>query len=333
MTSQPLRPDTIDRLTSAVYPSFAMLAEMELDLFTPLKNGPMTAGQVAQELEVRPDRLKPLLYALGAAGLLIAEEDRFSNTLEADHFLVRGGDAYIGARHRAFPRRWDGVLKTAETIRTGIPQDLSDFSSMPADRMEALARNRESEVKQAVRVLMARYDFSSYKALLDVGWGAGYLSIAMAQASPHLQATVVDLPTVTPIAQQVVAESGLSDRVQVVTADVVNESLNGSFDLAILKSVIQVLSADQARIAIRNVGQVLQPGGAIYILGRVIDDSRTTPLETVGQNLVFLNLYHDGQAYTEQELREWLAEAGCDVDFERVTLPDGSGIIKARKPG
>ena len=179
---------------------------------------------------------------------------------------------------------------------------------------------------------MARYDFSSYKALLDVGGGAGYLSIGIAKACPLLLATVAELPTVTPIAEKVVAESGLSDRIQVVTADVVNEPLKGSFDVAVVRSVLQVLSADHARLTIKNVGQVLQPGGAIYILGRFIDDSRTTPLETVGFNLYFLNIYHEGQAYTEQEHREWLAEAGISEDFERLTLSNGSGIIKARKP-
>lgn len=332
MTDQPLRPETIDRLASAVYPSLAMLAGMELDLFTPLKDGPMTAGQIAQELDVRPDKLSPLLYALVAAGLLIKEEDLFSNTPEADHFLIRGGDAYIGGQHRALRRRWEDVLKTAETIRSGVPQALTDFSSMSAEQMESRARSRESEARPVVGNLMARYDFSPFNALLDVGGGAGYLSIAIAEAFPNLQATVVDLSTVTPIAEKVIAESGSSDRVKVITADVVNEPLKGSFDVAVLRTFIQVLSADQARLALSNVGQVLQPGGTIYILGRFIDDSRITPQETVGFNLYFLNIYHEGQAYTESEHREWLAEAGFVEDFERSTLPDGSGIIRARKP-
>ena len=332
MANQLLRPETIDRLASVVYQSLAMLAGMELDLFTPLKDGPMTSGQIAEVLGARADKLKPLLYALVAAGLLIVEEDFFSNTPEVNHFLVRGGPAYIGGKHRAMRRRWEGVLKTAETIRTGVPQVLHDFSSISAEGMESLARSRETEVIPAVRDLMARYDFSSYKALLDVGGGAGYLGIAAAEAFPNLQATVVDLSTVTPIAERVIAESGSSDRVKVITADVVNEPLKGSFDVAVLRTLIQVLSADQARLALSNVGQVLQPGGTIYILGRFIDDSRITPQETVGFNLYFLNIYHEGQAYTESEHREWLAEAGFVEDFERSTLPDGSGIIRARKP-
>ncbi len=44
MTIETPRSETIDKLASAVYPSFAMLAGMQLDLFTPLKDGPMSAG-------------------------------------------------------------------------------------------------------------------------------------------------------------------------------------------------------------------------------------------------------------------------------------------------
>ena len=61
MTTQPLRPETIEKLEAAVFPSFAMLAGMQLDLFTPLKDGPMTVVELAQALGVGPTKLEPLL--------------------------------------------------------------------------------------------------------------------------------------------------------------------------------------------------------------------------------------------------------------------------------
>ena len=81
-------PKTIQKLVD-VYPSFAMLAGMQLDLFTPLKAGPMRPEQIANAIGVDVAKLKPLLYALVAAELLTVEGDRFANTDEANHFLVR----------------------------------------------------------------------------------------------------------------------------------------------------------------------------------------------------------------------------------------------------
>ena len=69
----------IEKIATSVYPSFALLAGMQLDLFTPLKDGPMSAEQIAETIGVGSTKLKPLLYALVIAGLLNVEKDYFSN--------------------------------------------------------------------------------------------------------------------------------------------------------------------------------------------------------------------------------------------------------------
>ena len=43
-------PETIDRITDGVYPTVAMVAGMQLDLFTPLERGPMTGEEIAQAI-------------------------------------------------------------------------------------------------------------------------------------------------------------------------------------------------------------------------------------------------------------------------------------------
>jgi len=116
----------------------------------------------------------------------------------------------------------------------------------------------------------------------------------------------------------------------VQSIDVINESPSGAFDAAVLSSFIQVISREQARRALQNVGKVMNPGGAIYIRGDIVDDSGTSPLGSVMRNLVYLNIYDQGQAYTEREHREWLTEAGF-ADFERKILPDGFSMVRARK--
>ena len=74
------RPDTVTKLRYAADAAFAMLAGMQLDVFTPLKAGPQTAEEIAHALGVSSTRLRLVLYSLAAAGLLIEEHERFSNT-------------------------------------------------------------------------------------------------------------------------------------------------------------------------------------------------------------------------------------------------------------
>ena len=65
-----------------------MLAGMQLEVFTPLQHGPMTAEQIADAIGVAPPRLPLLLYALVAAGLLTKQDGQFANTSEAEHGMM-----------------------------------------------------------------------------------------------------------------------------------------------------------------------------------------------------------------------------------------------------
>jgi len=89
-TSSSSEGNPIMSIGSAVYPAFAMLAGMHLDLFTPLKDGPMTTEQIADAINAGSVKLRPLLYALVVARLLTVEGELFANTDAANCFLVRG---------------------------------------------------------------------------------------------------------------------------------------------------------------------------------------------------------------------------------------------------
>jgi hypothetical protein len=132
------RPETINRLIFAADSAFAMLAGMQLDVFTPLKGSPMTAEDIAHAIGVGgPARLRLLLYALVAAGLLTEQEGCFSNTPEVNQFLVKGAPLYMGDRHTLLSHWWTvNLLKTAESIRSGVPQAKVDFSNSPQQELE-----------------------------------------------------------------------------------------------------------------------------------------------------------------------------------------------------
>jgi predicted O-methyltransferase YrrM len=307
-SSEPL-PFTIERLAMAVYPSFAMLAGMELDVFTTLKDGPLTAAQVANRLGVDPVRVKPLLYALAASGLLRVDGDRFDNTPEASQFLVRGRPEYIGMRHQAYRRRWQTVLRAADSIRTGVSEAPRVYAEMSREQRESYYLGLHTEALAAGRYLAAHEDFSQYRRLVDVGGGSGGVAIALAQAWPQLSATIVDLPATTPIAQRNIEEAGLSDRVRVISADIVRDSLIGSYDVAVLRGVLVVLSREDVRSVLSNVNRVLESGAAIYVIGWILDDSRVAPVDLATYNLQFSTALDHGGVYTEGEIRGWLIES------------------------
>jgi len=329
---QAVTPSTISKLRDEVALSFAMLGGMQLDLFSHLENGPMSLEQLAEALDVRPLKLRPLAYALVAAGLLEVESEQFSNTPESSRFLVKGIPTYIGGLHETLARGWEAMLKTAETIRTGVSQAKLDFTDLPEDELESFLRGLHGLAMANGRELVERADLGSLcRTLVDVGGGSGGLAIAVAQACPGIRATVMDLPTVTPITQRFIDSSELKGRITVTSADVLRNQLEGSYDAAVLRAFIQVLSPEDAVRALRRIRGIVVPGGSIYIIGRVVDNTRVSPISSVGFSLMTLNQYDDGQAYTEQEHLDWLAEAGF-AGGDIGTLSGGNTLISAKNP-
>jgi hypothetical protein len=331
-TASPSPPgrEVIDRHAFAIYLPMTMLAGMKLDVFTPLKDGPLSAEALAEAVGVESARLSQLLYALVLAELLEVSDGLFANTAVSDHYLVRGRQSYIGDLHELYSRLWGVLPRTAESIRLAAPQAKQDFASGSEEELRAFFRQQQSGAMAAGKLLADTFNLKRFHKILDVAGGGGGFSIAACQACPELSSTVVDLPSVIPITRELVNEAGLADRIKAVPTDVCEHPPEGLFDAAILRNFIQVVSSVQARRALLNVAQALEPGGAILIWGRVLDDSRLAPFESVVQNLIFLNQYDEGQSYTEREYRDWLAEAGF-VDIQRTQQPGGHSIVSARK--
>ncbi len=327
-------PKTIESLADAVYPSFAMLAGMELDLFTPLRDGPLTAEGIAQAAGTDRAKTAPLLDALVAIGLLKFDGGRFLNSPEANRFLVRGRPEYIGMRHHAYRRRWNSVLRVAETIRTGVPQRGMDYARMPTDVRESFYWGTFTECLAAGRELAKSQDFSGFRSLVDVGGGSGGLAIAMAEAWPNLSITIADLPAIAPVAQRYIDEAGFATRINVCPINVVTDPLGGSYDIAAMRGLFPVLTPEQIRSVLANVYRALTPRSLLYVVGWILDDSRTSPLSYATYNLLFVNDYGAGLIHTEAEHRALLEEAGFEYVCRQLSAPTyAADFILARKPG
>jgi hypothetical protein len=318
-------PLILNSLQDMVFQAMSVLAGMQLDLFTQLKDGPLSADQLAASLGVQTTKLSPLLYALVVSNLLKLEDGLFANTAEANYYLVQGRPNYRGNDHKFHSDIWAAALHIAESIRTGKPQAKHDYGNMPKDQLEDFMDGMHSVGDGTWYA--GNYDFSACQSVVDVGGGSGGLAIGLAEALPHLQVTVAELPDVTKVTLHFVERAGAAERVHVQAVDVVRQPLTGSFDAAILKYLLNVMSLEEAYQALFNIRHALKPAGTLYIQTALLDDSRLTPQGQVWWGPVFTTIYDQGQNHTVQEYRDLLTKAG----FEDFKL-DANRIITARKP-
>ena len=331
-SDESLKPTNIMNNLHALFPSIAMLAGMRLDVFTPLKDGPLAAKELAGILGVQADKLTPLLYALVTANLLKVENEIFSNTKEADKFLLHGQEDYLGGLWGLYTMFLETSLKTAESIKTGEPQAKFDFHTLPDNELLAYFKKQIHSSLSGGKEIAEKIAFSKFTNLLDAGGGTGGVAISICKKYQTLKATVADLPKVTKLAEQFIAEADMSAQINVEPVDLCASAPAGKYDAAILRALIKTLSKEEAQLLLKHVGQTMLPGGQIFIFGNILNNDCLGPPASIALSLVFLNVYDQGKAYTENEYRTMLTAAGfADITIDYNLLSGGMGVIRARK--
>jgi hypothetical protein len=315
----------------AVYAPYALLAAMQLDVFSALEST-RSANAVADLINVDAERLEILLYALAAADLLQVEAGRFTNTPATSYYLVKGKPNYIGDLHHILANIWNAVAFTTETIRTGHPQGKVDYEADKLSEDEiAVFKGLFTSSGRSVKHLMKAYDLGQHHHLVDIGGGSGGIAVTLTDTYPDLHVTILDLPGVISLTKRFTASAFGHNRIHMLAGDVVENSIPGSYDAALMRAFTQVLSPVAVRASLKHTYDALQPESVLYIVTRVLDDSRKSPVSSALFNLVFINIYDDGQAYTQSQYRQWLEEAGF-TKIEFTMIPGTDAIIRARRP-
>lgn len=322
---------SIAELRAAVEPALALLAGMQLGVFTALGDGEGSAEEIAAKLGCDAGRLARLLYALALLGLLEVTDGRFRNGAEAAEMLVAGKPKFIGAVHEVIAKVWGANLNTAQSIRSGRPAAEHDFSSAPPEETAAFLRGLGPGGVAFGRTLGGMLDLSQAGSVIDIGGGAGTVLAGLRERWPNLKATLLELPEVIVHAGPILAEMGAAE-VALEEGNILRAPSRTKHDLAILRAVIQVLSPGDAELAIRHTAQSLNPGGEAVIGGwGILDDDRLGPRSGVFVNLTFLNFYRHGEAYTESRYRGWMEDAGF-IGIKRGGMPDGTGMFRGHIP-
>lgn len=313
------------------FTAVAVLVAMQLDVFTPLARGPRTYDELAKDLAVDPRRLRMLLTTLASTDLVILSDGHVANSTLAAEFLVKGQPKYMGGVHELYSDLFSAVLTTSESVRAGTARSEHDWESLPDAQLRAGLRGLNAGAAAQGRAIAREHGFERFTTILDVGGGGAGFAMGACEVCPTLSAQVVELSRVAQIAQEFVAAAGLESRIKAISHDIVAAPLGEMYPAAVVRNLLQVMSPDRAQQVLENVARSLQPDGEIYVIGQIIDDDLRGPRGAVNYNLVFLNIYRDGEAYPEALYREWLA-ASSFVDVTRRQLSGSSlSMITARR--
>ncbi|AKK27441.1 methyltransferase [Mycobacterium sp. EPa45] len=284
-----------------------------------LADGPLPAATLAQRVGADPDGVDRLMRALVSRGVFRRHRDgryglnALAETLQTDAAgSLRAAALFYGSRQQR--EHWTHLL---DAVTTGKPVVESlrgkEFFEYLGDDHEfaELFNNAMTGISQmTVQPVVAGYDFSRYRTIVDVGGGHGRLLAAILAATPTARGVLYDMPDVVAEAPKLLAEFGLTERVDVEGGSFF-ESVPGGGDAYVLKHIIHDWADEQALAILRNVRAAIKPGATLLLLEFVIPDHDG---DFIGKwvDLEML-LVAGGRERTAEQYRALLAEAGFSM--------------------
>jgi hypothetical protein len=112
--------------------------------------------------------------------------------------------------------------------------------------------NPRAHPSAAFRALAAKFDFSRYSTLRDIGGSAATLACAVAAAHPHMRCASADLPALLGAAREGVARAGLEGRVEAEAVNFFSEEPFRPADVITMSMILHDCEPEGARDARRR---------------------------------------------------------------------------------
>jgi len=327
MEKQQWNPGSLLQLSGQYWATCALHAAVKLDVFTAIADKHLASGDIAQKLNVNKEGITRLLNALIAMNLLEKSDDKFSNVPAGTTFLSKDSPGYIGhiiTHHHHLVDSWsrlDQAVKTGTPVRARVSHTSPEWRESFLMGMFNIAMSMAPSLADTI-------DLSGRNHLLDLGGGPGTYAIHYCLKNPRLKATVYDLPTTRPFAEKTIEKFGLTDRIDFMDGNYVEEGIEGVYDVAWLSHILHGEGQKDCRRIIEKTVSTLEPGGMIIVHDFILNNTMDGPLFPA---LFSLNMFlgtSDGQSYSEKQITGMLSQAGVK-EIRRLSYqgPTESGII------
>lgn len=322
-------PESLLQMARSFQNARILLTAYELELFTTLGEESKTSGEVAQILGTDERATDRLMNALCALGLLEKTAGRFSNAPIAWRCLMKGKPEYLsGLMHVA--HLWETWSTLTEAVRRGGSVFTREEGEAGKKQTEAFIGAMDYGAIRRAQGIVALLDLSQVTRILDVGGGSGAYSIAFVRASERIRATVFDLPQVIPLTKKYIEQEGLSDRVDTIAGDYMQDHLGKGYDLVFLSQVIHSNSFDENTELMAKATSALNPGGQVVIQDFIMSEDRVSPSMGAIFALNMLVATSAGDTYTESEVRRMMARAGLS-SVKRLDTEFNTALIIVKK--
>lgn len=306
------------KLIAAPWISQSIYVFVKLGVADLLSKEEMDYRKIAEVVEAQPEALYRLLQGLARTGLVVEIRPATFALTKLGECLKPGAPG--GLRSWAllwgeeYHHAWGELLGTVQTgtiafdraYGANLYQYLHDNPETARTYNDAMTGLAELLYPAVV----AAYDFSSSKQLVDIGGGRGTFIASVLAANPNLRGILFDQPAVVSNASTVLEAYGVTERCEIVSGDFFAAVPTGG-DTYVLSNILHNWDDEQATAILHNCRQAIAERGTILIVETVLSGKNEPALARVHDlNMLVLT---GGRERTEDEFSKLLAHSGFEL--------------------
>lgn len=331
--------ERLNELAMGFKKSQALSAALEVDLFSALSAGAGTPDKVAAHCGIDREVADRLMIICKAMGLIADVDGKCVNMDDVERFFVRDRATYFGDFLRfTIGAEYDEWRNFADNIKDASsappPSKLYEGDLNDPDRARAFTTAGYNSSIALAHRLAKRFDFSRFKRWLDFAGGSGCYAIAACERHDGIKVLVKDHPNVVPVTREFVAKHNLTDRIEAVPGDFLKqEDYPSDCDLISFITPLHWYLEDDVMKALSYAYEALPSGGSILIVGYMLNEERSGPLDPVFYHVQAIRDGHfTGHVPSGPEYCAYLERAGfVDAEYDWL-LANRLGQVFARKP-
>ncbi len=301
-------------------------------VFEALADGPLTSQEVAGRCGTDEYATAKLLFALAGARYLRLHGGRYRLAPVARRWLLARSRPSL--RDAVLHRYLDAALMEHYDafLRSGRPSDY--HQTMSEQQWELYERGQRSHAALAAWEVALRAPLpSGASAMLDIGGGHGYYSVALCRRHAGLRSTILDLPAALAQAAPLLEREGMAGRIVQRAGNALTDDLGDrAYDLVLIANVAHHFTAAQNQELMRRVARALRPGGACVVVELI----RAATPGAAGQVAALTDFYFaatsEAGTWSFAEIQGWQRAAGLTTRRPlRLLSSPGLGLQAARR--
>jgi hypothetical protein len=304
----------------------------------------LTNEEIAAKVNLSEYGVRVLLESGLGLGLVLVNDKKY--TLGKTGYFILHDPLTITNMDFMHDVNYKGLFYLDESIETGKPAGLKEFggwktiyeglSQLPPHVQKSWFSFDHYFSDDAFPLVLPMVYKDGIKKILDIGGNTGKWAIASTKYDPSVHITIMDLPGQLNVAKQKIEELGLSDRVDFLPVNILDESVKfpKGFDVIWMSQFLDCFSEAEIVSILKRCYEALDENGLVMILEPYWDRQKfEIAAFCLQQTSIYFTALANGnsQMYSAEIFIKCIKEAGFDIVEEKDHIGLSQTLLKCKK--